>query len=93
MRRVCLRPLARLAVVRDRVVAAPRRLRVPRHHLGLALDPLGEPLAQHVEHPTVELLARPLEQRLVGRLLHERVFEGIHRVWRLAACEQNLGLD
>ena len=93
VRRARLRPLTRPAVVRDRVVAAPRRLGVPRHHLGLALDPLGELLPQHVDHPPVELLARALEQRLVRRLLHERVLERVRRLRRLAAHEYQLRLD
>ena len=93
VRRARLRPLARPAVVRDRVVAAPRRLGVPRHHLGLGGDPLGEPLPQHVDDPPVELLARALEQRLVRRLLHQRVLERVRRLGRLAAREDDLRVD
>ncbi len=60
---------------------------------GSALDPLGEPLPQHVDDPPVELLARALEQRLVRRLLHERVLERVRRLRRLAAHEHQLRLD
>ena len=94
VRRARLRPLARPPVVRDRVVAAPRRL-------GSAAPPprarratrSGNRSSQHVDDPPVELLARALEQRLVRRLLHQRVLEGVRRLGRLAAREEDLRVD
>ena len=41
----------------------------------------------------MELLARALEQRLVRRLLHQRVLERVRRLRRLAALEDDLRVD
>src|SRR5262249_11383919 len=92
VRRPRLRSLAGPAIVDDRVVDASRRLGVSGYHLRLALDALPAALDQHVHHPPVELLARALQQRPIRRLLHERVFEAVGRVRRLAAAEENLGV-
>ena len=74
-------------------VDQPRLLVVPRDHLGLGRDALGEALLQHLGDARVELLARALEQRLVRRLLHQRVLEGVRRLGRLAALEEDLRVD
>src|SRR6185295_12535062 len=77
----------------DRLRELSDRLLVRRPQLRLALDPLGKLLPEHVEDPPVELLARALEQRLVRRLLHERVLERVRRLRRLAALEHDLRVD
>ena len=70
VRRARVRALAGPLVVRDRLRRQPRLLVVPRDHLGLGRDALGEALFQHLDDARVQLLARALEQRLVRRLLH-----------------------
>jgi len=60
---------------------------------GSAAPRSGKPLPQHVDDPPVELLARALEERLVRRLLHQRVLERVHGIWRLAALEDDLRVD
>ena len=60
VRRPLRRPLAGPLVVSDRWRGQPRLLVVPREHLGLGRDALGEPLGQHLRDARVELLAHAL---------------------------------
>ena len=64
-----------------------------RHDVGCRVHQLGKIRNQHVDDASVELLARALEQRLVRRLLHERVLERVRRLRRLAALEDDLRAD
>ena len=65
---------------------------MPRDHLGLGRDALGEAFFQHLGDARVELLARALEQRLVRRVLDQRVLEGVGRRRRRAALVEQLGV-
>jgi hypothetical protein len=85
--------LARSLVVPNRLRDQPRLIVVSRNHLGLGGDALGEALLQHLGDARVQLLARALEQRLVRRLLDQRVLEGVRRRGRLAAREENFRVD
>jgi hypothetical protein len=54
------------------------RLRtVMREPFGLYLGGLGKPLGSYLRGPLVVLLPGPLQQRLVGRLLHERMLNSL----------------
>ena len=64
-----------------------------RHQFRLGLADIGRPLFKHLGDPGVALLARRLEQRLVGRVLDQRVLEGVGGVGRRAAAEDQLGGD
>ena len=66
---------------------------MPRDHLRLGDDALGETLFQHLGDARVQLLARALEQRLVRRLLDQRVLERVRGRGRLAAREEDLRVD
>jgi hypothetical protein len=63
-----------------------------RDNLRLTLGDHGEPVAQHLRDAPVQHLPPTLEQTLVGRLLNQRVLEGVDRVGRLAVSEHQLGL-
>jgi hypothetical protein len=77
VRRARLRLLAGALVVRNRFVGLPSQRCVPRHHLRLGRRALGELRQQHFDDAAVELGARAFEQRLVGRLLYQRMLEGV----------------
>src|SRR3712207_6895414 len=52
---------------------------------------LREPLPQRRRDPRVQLLAPALEERLVRRVLDQRVLEAVDRVRRRAPLEDELG--
>src|SRR5262245_54064935 len=81
--------LASALIVSYRWRDQPRLLVVTCDHLGLGSDTLGEALFQHLGGMRVKLLARALEQRLVRRLLDQRVLEDVRRGGRLAAREED----
>ena len=60
------------------------------HQLGLCLCCVWKLCFQHGSYLLVILLAFALEQRLIGRVLNQRVLEEIRRVWRHAALVQQL---
>jgi hypothetical protein len=77
MRRARLRFFAGALRMPDCFVDPPRCFRVPRHQLRLGRRALGELRQQHFDDAAVELAARALEQRLIGRLLYQRMLEGV----------------
>ena len=87
------RALAGPPVVRDRGRDHARLLVMPREHLGLGLGTLRETRLQCRADARVELLARSLQQRLVRRVLDQRVLEHERGVRRLAAHEQDARVD
>ena len=89
--RARLGPFACALVRGDRVVGPSRLLRMPRHHLRLR-RPAGALGDQRRHYPPVKLPPRSLQERLVRRLLHERVLEGVGRTRRLPAREEDLRL-
>jgi hypothetical protein len=93
VRRPLRRALARAPVVRDRRRDEARLLVVPRDHLGLRLDALRKACLQHLADPSVELLARALQERLIRGLLDQCVPEGVRGVRRLAPREEDARLD
>src|SRR6516165_2912329 len=54
---------------------------VLRDDFGLRFGGLGEALGQHLGNALMILLAGAPQQRLVGRVLDERVLEGVERLW------------
>src|SRR3712207_5366114 len=63
-----------------------QHLRTPRYHFRIApLELLGD--------ASVQLLATALEQAVVGRLLHERVLEGVGCLGRHTTWEDQLRFD
>ena len=93
MRRPFSRPFPGSLVVRDRRGGEPSCFRVPRDDLGLGPDALGEAFLQHLGDARVQLLARALEQRLVRRLLDQRMLEDVGGRGRLPAREEDFGID
>ena len=69
-------------VVADRLRRAPRLLAVVGDLLGRAGDALGEARFEGVGDASVEVHALAVEQRLVGRVLHQCVLEGVGRLRR-----------
>ena len=61
--------------------------------LELAVDQLGGMGFERFGDLRVQLLARAAQQGALRRLLHQRVLEGVDRVWRRAALEHQLGSD
>ncbi|MGH7288625.1 MAG: hypothetical protein ACREI8_11470 [Myxococcota bacterium] len=62
-----------------------------RDPLGLRLHQVREALLQRLRDALVMTLARALEQRLVGRLLDQRMLEDEQRVGRSPALVEQLG--
>ena len=60
----------------------PRLGVVMRDQLGLGLDGLRKLLLQHLSDLLVILLPGALEQRLIGRILHQGMLEEIARLRR-----------
>ena len=75
-----MRPLPRPLPVADRLLREPRLRVVVRQQLGLRLDDLGKLRLQHLGNALVVLLPRALEQRLIGRLLDQRMLEDVRRL-------------
>ena len=92
VRRALRGALAGPLVVCHRLRRKTRLIVVPRDHLGRGRDALGEAFFQHLGDARVELLARALEQRLVRRVLDQRVLEGVGRRRRRAALVEQLGV-
>jgi hypothetical protein len=64
-----------------------------RKELGLVLHQLGETGFQRLGDLRVQLLPGTPQQATVGRVLHQRVLEGVDRVGRCASLEDKLGSD
>ena len=62
-------------------------------HLGFGGLDVREPPLDHARDLGVQLLSAALEQRVVGRVLHQRVLEGVDRIRRRAATEGQSRLD
>src|SRR5262245_15854102 len=70
------------------------RLRIMiRQEFWLLPGGLREAFHQCLDNLCVVLLSGALEQRLIGRLLNERMFEGVCRLGTCAALVQQSGLD
>ena len=64
---------------------------VMRQHLGFGGLDVREARLDHAGDLTVQLLPAALEQRVVGRVLYQRVLEGVNRIRRRAATEGQSG--
>ena len=87
--RACDRALPRPLPVGDGLCGEPRLRVVTGQHLGLRLHEGGKAASSTVAICMMELLARALQQRGVGGLLHEGVLEAVVRIGRLAAAKQS----
>ena len=65
-----------------------RSSEVMRQHLGLGVLDVREALLDHPRDLAVQLLSSALEQRVVGRVLHQGVLEGVGRLRRRAAAKR-----
>ncbi len=63
---------------------------VMRQQLRMGFDRLRESRFQELSHLQVVLLPGALEQRLICRILNERMFEDVTRAWRATALIQQL---
>lgn len=82
-----------LAPVGDRFFDEPGFGVMLGEELELAVDQLGGMGFERFGDLRVQLLASAAQQAAVRRLLHQRVLEGVDRVWRRAALEHQLGSD
>jgi len=64
-----------------------------REDLRPGFDEVRRPLFQRLGDPAMQGLARAAQQAAVRRILHQHVLEGIDRVRRRAALEDQLGGD
>ena len=83
------RPLAGALVAAHRVGPLFGAGVVAAQLLGLVPNALGEALPERVGDPRVELLAAAAQERLIGRLLDQRVLEGVGRLRRSAAAQEH----
>src|SRR5438128_8701854 len=74
-------------------IGEPRLGEVIREYLGLRLDGLGKSLGQHLRDLLMILLSRASEQRLVSRVLDERVLERVRGLGREPSLVEQLGFD
>ena len=84
------RELARALPGRDRRLGLACRGPVLRQELRSLRRHVGEALREDLGHPPVQLTSPRPQQRLVGRLLHERVLEEIRRIGREPARVEQL---
>ena len=63
------------------------RRQMMRQHLGLGDLDAREALLDHPGDLGVQLLPTPLEQRVIRRVLHQRMLEGVDSIRRRAAAE------
>ena len=82
------RQLASLLPERNGGFGEARRGEVMGQHLGLGVLDVREALLDHPRDLAVQLLSSALEQRVVGRVLHQRVLEGVGGIGRRAAAER-----
>ena len=64
-----------------------------RQDFGLHLDRVGKLLLQYLRNPPVHLLPGTAQQRGIGRILDQGVFEPVSGMWRPATLIQQFGLD
>ena len=82
-----------LEPVGRRLVRSAGLREVVGQQLGLGLCRLREALLQHRAIRACSCCRSALQQALIGRVLHQRVLEGVARVGRRAAREHQLGRD
>ena len=85
IRRSFVSTLARVLPVTDGLLNQARLGAMVGEQFGLDLGRLRKSLGKHLSDPLMELLASALQQRMVGRLLDQRMLEGVDRVRRGAA--------
>ena len=76
-----------------RLLAQPGLGVVLRYHFGLRLSGLRKARRQHVRDALVVLLAGAAQQRLIGRVLDQRMLKGIDCLWWHTSLVHNLRLD
>ena len=81
------RHLAGALPERNGVIDKPRRRQVMRQHLWFGDLGVWEPGLDQAGDLGMQLLSAALQQRLVRRVLHQRVLEGVDRIRRRAAPE------
>src|SRR5262249_42952149 len=91
--RMCMTTLACPLPVAHRLLVAARRRVVLGDQLRLGPDSLRELGLQHLGDALMVLLAGAPQQRLIGRILNERMLKGIRRLWWYTALVRNLCLD
>jgi hypothetical protein len=93
VRRALDRSLPGILPIRQGLLYETRLTVVMRQQLGLSFDGLREPRFYRARDLFVIPLPRALEQRLVGRILDQRMLEHIARPWWLATLVEELGVD
>ena len=61
--------------------------------LWAGLDDIGEAGFQEARHLQMVALAGAPQQRAIGRILNQRMFEDIFGAWRPAALIEQFGID
>src|SRR3954469_10063170 len=72
---------------RNRGLNKARFGKMMREHLGFGAFDVREALIDHTRDLRVQLLSAALEQRLIRRVLHQRMLEAVDRIWRGAAAK------
>ena len=85
--------LARLLPVPDRLLGESGLREMVGELLGLLLGRIGEARLEGLRDLPVELLAAPLEERLVGRLLDQRMLEDVAGMRHRPTLVEQLRLD
>ena len=85
--------VAGLPPVLDCLFGAAGAFELLRDHLGRRGDHIGEALLQHLGDRAVKLLTACAQHGGIGGVLHQRVLEGIGRVRRRAANQEQFRFD